>query len=152
MIHSPPSAVSREYAPLCTTLTLIPDASSVYQESLPVSSDDLIKLLDQWGIIYNRTNHAPLKTVEESKKILEKQDNDRPRVPKGALITGYILLAGNGLAIAIIILLILIMSSKNLRRPFLFWYVKVKYMSFYYLYQVNLYIFILILLSILSIN
>ena len=50
-------------------MTLIPDASSVYQESLPVSSDDLIKLLDQWGIIYNRTNHAPLKTVEESKKI-----------------------------------------------------------------------------------
>ena len=50
-------------------MTLIPDASSVYQESLPVSSDDLIKLLDQWGIIYNRTNHAPLKTVEDSKKI-----------------------------------------------------------------------------------
>ena len=49
-------------------MTLIPDASSVYQESLPVSSDDLIKLLDQWGIIYNRTNHAPLKTVEDSKK------------------------------------------------------------------------------------
>ena len=50
-------------------MTLIPDASSVYQESLPVSSDDLLKLLDQWGIIYNRTNHAPLKTVEDSKKI-----------------------------------------------------------------------------------
>ena len=50
-------------------MTLIPDASSVYQESLPVSSDDLLKLLDQWGIIYNRTDHAPLKTVEDSKKI-----------------------------------------------------------------------------------
>ena len=50
-------------------MTLIPDASSVYQESLPVSSDELIKLLDQLGIIYNRTNHAPLKTVEDAKKI-----------------------------------------------------------------------------------
>ena len=50
-------------------MPLIPDASSVYQESLPVSSDSLIKLLDQWGIIYNRNNHAPLKTVEDSKKI-----------------------------------------------------------------------------------
>ena len=50
-------------------MTIIPDASSEYQESLPVSSDKLIKLLDQWEIIYSRTNHAPLKTVEESKKI-----------------------------------------------------------------------------------
>ena len=50
-------------------MTLIPDASSVYQGSLPVSSDNLIKLLDQWGIIYDRSNHAPLKTVEDAKKI-----------------------------------------------------------------------------------
>ena len=49
-------------------MTLIPDASSVYQGSLPVSSDNLIKLLDQWGIIYDRSNHAPLKTVEDAKK------------------------------------------------------------------------------------
>ena len=50
-------------------MTLIPDASSEYQETLPVSSDNLIKLLDQWGITYSRANHGPLKTVEEAKKI-----------------------------------------------------------------------------------
>ena len=50
-------------------MTLIPDASSEYQKTLPVSSDDLIKLLDEWGIIYSRTDHVPLKTVEDSKKI-----------------------------------------------------------------------------------
>ena len=50
-------------------MTLIPDASSEYQETLPVSSDDLIKLLDEWGIIYSRTDHVPLQTVEDSKKI-----------------------------------------------------------------------------------
>ena len=50
-------------------MTLIPDASSEYQETLPVSSDDFIKLLDEWGIIYSRTDHVPLQTVEDSKKI-----------------------------------------------------------------------------------
>ena len=50
-------------------MTLIPDASSEYQETLPVSSEDLIKLLDEWGIIYSRTDHVPLRTVEDSKKI-----------------------------------------------------------------------------------
>ena len=49
-------------------MTLIPDASSEYQKTLPVSSDDLIKLLDEWGIIYSRTDHVPLQTVEDSKK------------------------------------------------------------------------------------
>ena len=49
-------------------MTLIPDASSEYQEILPVSSDDFIKLLDEWGIVYSRTDHVPLQTVEDSKK------------------------------------------------------------------------------------
>jgi len=50
-------------------MAIIPDASSKYQESLPVSSDKVIKQLDQWGIIYSRTDHVPLATVEEAKKI-----------------------------------------------------------------------------------
>ena len=45
------------------------DASSKYQDSLPISSDELIKLLDLWNIPYTRTDHGPLKTVAESKKI-----------------------------------------------------------------------------------
>ena len=45
------------------------DASSKYQDSLPISSDELIKLLDLWNIPYTRTDHDPLKTVAESKKI-----------------------------------------------------------------------------------
>lgn len=41
------------------------DASSKYQDSLPTSSDELIKLLDLWNIPYTRTDHGPLKTVAE---------------------------------------------------------------------------------------
>ena len=45
------------------------DASSKYQDSLPISSDAMIKQLDDWGIAYIRSNHVPLRTVEDSKKV-----------------------------------------------------------------------------------
>jgi len=45
------------------------DASSRFQDSLPISSDHLLKQLDEWEINYRCYNHAPLNTVEESKQI-----------------------------------------------------------------------------------
>ena len=45
------------------------DASSEYQDSLPISSDAILKLLDDWNISYTRTDHKPLRTVEDSKKV-----------------------------------------------------------------------------------
>ena len=45
------------------------DASSKYQNSLPISSDAILNLLKIWKIPYNRTDHMPLRTVEESKKV-----------------------------------------------------------------------------------
>ena len=45
------------------------DASSKYQDSLPISSDALLEKLDFWGIEFSRTDHAPLRTVEDSKLI-----------------------------------------------------------------------------------
>ena len=45
------------------------DASSKYQDSLPVTSDDVLALLDAWGIDYTRADHVPLRTVEDSKKV-----------------------------------------------------------------------------------
>lgn len=45
------------------------DASSKYQDSLPMSSDDLMALLDDWGIPYTRADHVPLRTVEDSKQV-----------------------------------------------------------------------------------
>ena len=45
------------------------DASSKYQDSLPISSDEIMEQLDNWGIAYTRADHVPLRTVEESKKI-----------------------------------------------------------------------------------
>ena len=45
------------------------DASSKYQDSLPISSDAILSLLDDWKISYTRTDHAPLRTVEDSKKV-----------------------------------------------------------------------------------
>jgi Ala-tRNA(Pro) deacylase len=45
------------------------DASSKYQDSLPVTSDDVLALLDAWGIAYTRADHVPLRTVEDSKKV-----------------------------------------------------------------------------------
>ena len=46
------------------------DASSKYQDSLPISSDAIMEKLDSWGISYTRSDHVPLRTVEDSKKIL----------------------------------------------------------------------------------
>ena len=45
------------------------DASSKYQDSLPISSDAIMEQLDNWGITYTRADHVPLRTVEESKKV-----------------------------------------------------------------------------------
>ena len=45
------------------------DASSEYQDSLPISSDAILQLLDDWNISYTRTDHGPLRTVEDSKKV-----------------------------------------------------------------------------------
>ncbi len=45
------------------------DASSKYQDSLPISSDTMLQKLDKWGILYLRFDHVPLRTVEESKRV-----------------------------------------------------------------------------------
>ncbi|MEX0304740.1 MAG: prolyl-tRNA synthetase associated domain-containing protein [Leisingera sp.] len=45
------------------------DASSAYQDSLPVSSDALLAQLDEWGIPYILHTHVPLRTVEDSKAV-----------------------------------------------------------------------------------
>ena len=45
------------------------DASSRFQESLPVTSDEMIAMLENWGIDYTRADHVPLRTVEDSKKV-----------------------------------------------------------------------------------
>ena len=45
------------------------DASSEYQDSLSISSDAILQLLDDWNISYTRTDHEPLRTVEDSKKV-----------------------------------------------------------------------------------
>ena len=46
------------------------DATSKFQDSLPVSSDTIIALLEELGISYRRFDHVSLRTVEESKKIM----------------------------------------------------------------------------------
>ena len=45
------------------------DASSKFQDSLPVSSDALLETLKRWSISYNLFEHVPLRTVEDSKKV-----------------------------------------------------------------------------------
>ena len=45
------------------------DATSKFQDSLPVSSDFLIDLLEKLGIAYKLFNHVALRTVEDSKKV-----------------------------------------------------------------------------------
>ena len=45
------------------------DASSEYQDSLPVSSDALLGKLNLWDIEYQRHDHVPLHTVIESKAV-----------------------------------------------------------------------------------
>lgn len=45
------------------------DASSKYQDSLPVSSDALLDQLRDWGIAFELFKHVPLFTVAESKLV-----------------------------------------------------------------------------------
>ena len=45
------------------------DASSEFQNSLPISSDTLLEILKEWAISYNLFEHVPLRTVEDSKKV-----------------------------------------------------------------------------------
>ncbi|MCH1535398.1 MAG: prolyl-tRNA synthetase associated domain-containing protein, partial [Amylibacter sp.] len=45
------------------------DASSEFQNSLPISSDTLLEILNEWSISYNLFEHVPLRTVEDSKKV-----------------------------------------------------------------------------------
>ena len=45
------------------------DASSEFQNSLPISSDTLLEVLKEWSISYNLFEHVPLRTVEDSKKV-----------------------------------------------------------------------------------
>ena len=45
------------------------DSTSKFQDSLPVSSDAIIALLEKLDISYRGFDHVPLMTVEDSKKI-----------------------------------------------------------------------------------
>jgi len=45
------------------------DASSEFQNSLPISSDTLLETLKEWSISYKLFEHVPLRTVEDSKKV-----------------------------------------------------------------------------------
>lgn len=45
------------------------DASSAYQDTLPLSSDALLAQLDEWGLAYRMHTHVPLRTVEDAKSV-----------------------------------------------------------------------------------
>lgn len=45
------------------------DASSTFQDTLPLSSDALLAQLDDWGLPYRLHTHVPLRTVEDSKAV-----------------------------------------------------------------------------------
>jgi len=45
------------------------DASSEFQDTLPLSSDALLAQLDDWGLTYRLHTHVPLRTVAESKAV-----------------------------------------------------------------------------------
>ena len=45
------------------------DASSAFQDSLPVTSDQLLEMLTNEGFFYQRIDHIPLRTVADSKKV-----------------------------------------------------------------------------------
>ena len=47
----------------------LPDASSKFQNLLPISSDEFIKILDDWSIEYKYFEHIPLRTVKASKTV-----------------------------------------------------------------------------------
>ena len=46
-----------------------PNASSQFQDKLPISSDSLINKLDLWNIKYKYFEHIPLRTVKDSKLV-----------------------------------------------------------------------------------
>ncbi len=45
------------------------DASSAFQDTLPLSSDALLARLDDWGLPYRLHTHIPLRTVEDAKGV-----------------------------------------------------------------------------------
>ena len=45
------------------------DASSAYQDTLPLSSDALLTRMDGWGLTYRLHTHVPLRTVEDAKAV-----------------------------------------------------------------------------------
>ena len=45
------------------------DASSAYQDSLPISSDVLLEKLTAWGLGFTYHDHVPLRTVEDAKGV-----------------------------------------------------------------------------------
>ena len=45
------------------------DASSAFQDSLPVTSDQLLEMLTGKGFFYQRIDHIPLRTVADSKQV-----------------------------------------------------------------------------------
>ena len=45
------------------------DASSEFQDTLPVSSDPLLAQLKDWGLGYVLHEHVPLRTVEDAKAV-----------------------------------------------------------------------------------
>ncbi|EEE36867.1 YbaK/prolyl-tRNA synthetase domain protein [Rhodobacteraceae bacterium KLH11] len=45
------------------------DASSAFQDTLPLSSDALLAQLDAWGLRYRLHHHVPLRTVEDAKAV-----------------------------------------------------------------------------------
>ncbi|WP_282169930.1 prolyl-tRNA synthetase associated domain-containing protein [Ruegeria atlantica] len=47
------------------------DASSTFQDTLPISSDALLQRLDDWGLSYRLHTHIPLRTVEDAKGVEE---------------------------------------------------------------------------------
>ena len=48
------------------------DASSKFQDSLPISSDALLSQMRAWGIANDLCEHVPLRTVEEAKRVEDK--------------------------------------------------------------------------------
>ena len=45
------------------------DASSQFQDSLPISSDALLEQLSGWKLLFDYWEHVPLRTVEDSKQV-----------------------------------------------------------------------------------
>ena len=58
------------------------DASSKYQDSLPISSDTIIEMLDNLGITYTRSDHVPLRTLGKFKGIFWSAENKQMSVMK----------------------------------------------------------------------